>query len=112
MAVAVPPPSATAAPVADAPVCPPPAPLTGLDLPAAIGCPFAASVVAVVAVPSGAELSATAGPWSVQISVLEGAGVPLTIVPGTRISISGTVDEAAGGQLAVTVDAGSIRIAG
>jgi hypothetical protein len=87
--------------------------LTALDLPAAVGCPFGVSAVTVLTVPSSTELVATAGPWSVTISVANGAALPLAVIPGVRINIAGTVDGISGGQqLAVTVDAGEIRLAG
>ena len=109
-APAAPPP--TDAPPDEAPDCPPPVPLTELDLPAALGCPFALSVVTVVAVPSGVELAATAGMWSVTIRLTGGGGLPLAIVPGVRITIAGTVQGAPStSQLAVTVNAADIRLA-
>ena len=113
---AVPPetvPPASVAAQGGAPSCPPPAPLTELELPAAIGCPFAVSVVTVVAVASGAELSATIGSWSVAVHLVGGGGLPLTVVPGVRISIAGTVEAAPSAtELAVTVDPDAIGIAG
>jgi RNA polymerase sigma factor (sigma-70 family) len=103
-------PSTVAAPAAAA-ACPPPAALTELDLPAAVGCPFAVSVVTVVAVPTGAEVAATAGSWSVAIRLIGGGGLPLSVVPGVRLSIVGTVAAAPGAnQLAVIVNTEAIRI--
>ena len=88
-------------------------PLTELDLPAAVGCPFAITVVTVVAVPAGAELIATAGDWSVAVSLVGASGLPLTVTPGIQITIAGTVEAVPStSQLAVTVDAGDIRLAG
>lgn len=85
-----------------APSCPPAAPLDSLELPAAVGCPFAVSVVTVVAVPSSTQVRATAGPWSLEITLVGGSTSPLTVLPGARISIAGTVDSAAGGEMEVT----------
>jgi hypothetical protein len=84
------------------PSCPPPAPLDALELPAAIGCPFAVSVVTIVAIPSTTRVLATAGPWTLQITLVGGGALPLTVAPGARISIAGTVDGAAGGEMEVT----------
>ncbi len=106
----VPPPTA---PVPDTgPACPPAVPLTDVELPAAVGCPFAVTVVTVVAIPSGAELSASAGAMTVAIR-LEGGALPLPGTPGVRITIAGTVEEASSpSQLAVSVGAGDVRLAG
>ena len=104
------PPSSAAA--SGPPACPPPVPLPEIELPTAVGCPFAVTVVTVVAIPSGAELAATAGATSVAIRLLGGA-LPLTVTPGVRITIAGTVEGATSpSQLAVTVDAGDIHFAG
>jgi hypothetical protein len=85
-----------------APSCPPAAPLDALELPAAIGCPFAVSVVTVVAVPSATRVRATAGSRSLEITLVGGSALPLTLVPGARISIAGTVAGAANGEVQVT----------
>ena len=112
-APSAPAPPATFATTGEAPACPPPAPLTELDLPAAVGCPFAMSVVTVVALPAGAELIATAGDLSVAVRLMGGSGLPLTVAPGIKITIAGTVEAApSASQLTVTVDAGDIRLAG
>jgi RNA polymerase sigma factor (sigma-70 family) len=96
----------------EAPACPPPAPLSELDLPAADGCPFTVSLVTVVAVSSGTTLAATAGARSVTIHLIGAGGLPLAVVPGVRISIAGTVDDAPGpDQLAVTVAVGDVALA-
>jgi hypothetical protein len=89
-------------PEEQAPSCPPAAPLDALELPAAIGCPFSVSVVTVVAVPSTTRVSATAGPWSLEITLVGASALPLTVVPGALISIAGTVDGAAGGEMEVS----------
>ena len=71
------------------------------------------SVVTVVAVPTGAEVAATAGAWSVTVRLVGGGGLPLTVVPGVRLTIVGTVTAApSANQLAVTVNTDAIRIAG
>ena len=94
------------------PACPPPVALTDIELPTAVGCPFAVTVVTVVGIPSGAELAATAGTTSVAIRLIGGA-LPLTVTPGVGITIVGTVEGATSpSQLTVTVDAGDIHLAG
>jgi RNA polymerase sigma factor (sigma-70 family) len=109
---AAPVPPSTAAVPDTQPTCPPAVPLTDVELPAAVGCPFAVTVVTVVAIPSGTEVAATAGAMSVAIR-LEGGTLPLTVTPGVQIAIAGTIEEARSpSQLAVTVGAGDVRLAG
>jgi len=68
--------------------CPPPAPLDVFNLSSASGCPFTATVVAVVSA-TGSQVSAHAGAMSVTIHLLDGPSA--IAVPGSRVSVSGTV---------------------
>ena len=86
------PPAVTAAPSSEqAPQCAPPAPLDQLVLADAVGCPFALSIVTVTAVSDdGLEVVTDAQHrWSVGVS--GGIGLPLTLTPGVRIALAGTV---------------------
>jgi RNA polymerase sigma factor (sigma-70 family) len=106
-----PPPAPTGGPSPEpAAACPAPQPLDRLDVGATIGCPFAVSTVTVLGV-SGSHVSATAGGRTVSIDLM-GAGVPVTVVPGVTLRVSGVVQGGAGGQLAVAVQAGDLHVAG
>lgn len=96
------------------PACAPPQPLSQVDLGAAIGCPFALSVVTVVDVSSGAHFAAvTDNQRAVSIDVAgAGTGLPLTVVPGVRLTIIGVVTAATQQHLDVEVQATDMRLAG
>ena len=81
-------------------------PLTDVQLPNAISCPFATTVVTVIGIPSGSELTARAGQWSITARLPDDGNILATaLTPGTQISIIGTLDASTGPtELAVTVD--------
>jgi hypothetical protein len=108
---AAPPPTA---PATTRPPCPPPQPLSELDVSRSIGCPFALSIVTVIDASSGSHLSVITDsqrPVAVDLAGT-GAVLPITIVPGVRIGISGVVDGVTAGQIAVSVQPGNLRIVG
>jgi RNA polymerase sigma factor (sigma-70 family) len=108
---AAPPPTA---PASTHPPCPPPQPLSQLDVSRSIGCPFALSIVTVIDASSGSHLSVITDsqrPVAVDLAGT-GAVLPITIVPGVRIGISGVVDGVTAGQIAVSVQPGDLRIVG
>jgi RNA polymerase sigma factor (sigma-70 family) len=99
---------------ADPPPCPPPLSLSQVEVPQAIGCPFAISVVTVVSVSSGAQLSAVTGTHrAISIRLTSGGALPITIVPDVRISVTGVVNSASTSQqLAVDVNPADVNLAG
>jgi len=72
--------------------------------------PFAASVVTVLAA-SGSHVSASAGGRAVAIDVV-GAQLPVTVVPGVTVRVSGVVRGGSAGQISVTVKAGDLQLGG
>ena len=73
------------------PPCPAPAPLDEMNLADALGCPFAESAVTVTAV-SGEDFQAvTTAQTPVSVDVSGGLGLPVTLAPGLRLAITGTV---------------------
>ncbi len=73
------------------PPCPAPTPLDEMNLADALGCPFAESAVTVTAV-SGDDFQAmTTAQLPVSVDVSGGLGLPVTLVPGLRLAITGTV---------------------
>jgi RNA polymerase sigma factor (sigma-70 family) len=110
-----PPPTGPSAPAAepaprDEPGCPAPQPLAALDVSASIGCPFAVSAVTVLAA-SGSHVSASAGGRAVSIDVV-GAQLPVTVVPGVTLRVSGVVLGGSAGQANVSVQAGDLQLGG
>ena len=117
-----PPPSASAAPDAAPPAataeasptnesaCPAPQPLAQLDVRASVGCPFAVSSVTVLTA-SGSHVTATAGGRSVSIDVV-GAQLPVFVVPGVTLRVSGVVQSGSLGQLNVAVQPADLRMGG
>jgi RNA polymerase sigma factor (sigma-70 family) len=95
------------------PACPPPLTLSQVDPGAVVGCPFALSVVTVADVSSGAHIAAvTENRRTVSIDLAgAGAGLPLTVVPGVRLTITGVVTAATEQHLDVEVHASDLRLA-
>jgi RNA polymerase sigma factor (sigma-70 family) len=88
------PPTAPAPPgtsPATEPPCPAPAPLDEMNLADALGCPFAESAVTVTAVSGGGFQAVTTAQRPVSVDVGGGLGLPVTLVPGLRLTITGTV---------------------
>jgi RNA polymerase sigma factor (sigma-70 family) len=112
-APAPPPPTVTEAPTTATTACPSPRPLSEIDVGASLGCRFAVSVVTVVGLSSGTNLSAvTDSQRVVSIYVLGGALPALTIVPGARISISGVIEGGSAEQVSVEVHAADLQLVG
>jgi hypothetical protein len=82
--------------------------LADLDVRAAIGCPFAVSTVTVLAA-SGSHVSATAGDRSVSIDLV-GAQLPVTVIPGVTLRVSGVVRDGDTGQVNVAVQTGDLQV--
>ncbi len=79
------------APSATEPPCPAPAPLDEMNLADALGCPFAESAVTVTAVSGDGFQAVTTAQRPVSVDVSGGLGLPVTLVPGLRLAIAGTV---------------------
>ena len=73
------------------PPCPAPAPLDEMNLADALGCPFAESAVTVTAVSGDGFQAVTTAQLPVSVDVSGGLGLPVTLVPGLRLAITGTV---------------------
>jgi RNA polymerase sigma factor (sigma-70 family) len=85
---------ATAAPAsapATEPPCSEPAPLDEMNLADALGCPFAESAVTVTAVSGDDFQAVTTAQRPVSVDVSGGLGLPVNLVPGLRLAITGTV---------------------
>jgi hypothetical protein len=57
----------------------------------ALGCPFAESTVTVTAVSGDGFQAVTTAQRPVSVDVSGGLGLPVTLVPGLRLAITGTV---------------------
>ena len=73
------------------PPCPAPAPLDEMNLADALGCPFAESAVTVTAVSGDGFQAVTTAQSPVSVDVSGGLGLPVTLVPGQRLTVTGTV---------------------
>jgi RNA polymerase sigma factor (sigma-70 family) len=73
------------------PPCPAPAPLDEMNLADALGCPFAESTVTVTAVSGDGFQAVTTAQLPVSVDVSGGLGLPVTLVPGLRLAIAGTI---------------------
>ena len=82
---------APTAPPATEPPCPASAPLDEMNLADALGCPFAESAVTVTAVSGDGFQAVTTAQSPVSVDVSGGLGLPVTLVPGLRLAITGTV---------------------
>jgi RNA polymerase sigma factor (sigma-70 family) len=85
------PPAPPEASPATEPPCPAPAPLDEMTLADALGCPFAESTVTVTAVSGDGFQAVTTAQRPVSVDVSGGLGLPVTLVPGLRLAITGTV---------------------
>ena len=88
------PPTAPAPPEtspATEPPCPAPAPLDEMNLADALGCPFAETAVTVTAVSGDGFQAVTTAQSPVSVDVSGGLGLPVALVPGLRLAITGTV---------------------
>jgi hypothetical protein len=95
--VAAPAPASPTAPApprtspATEPPCPELAPLDEMNLADALGCPFAESDVTVTAVSGDGFEAMTTAQLPVSVDVGGGLDLPVTLVPGLRLAITGTV---------------------
>jgi hypothetical protein len=62
-----------------------------MNLADALDCPFAESAVTVTAVSGDDFQAVTTAQTPVSVDVSGGLGLPVTLVPGLRLAISGTV---------------------
>jgi RNA polymerase sigma factor (sigma-70 family) len=99
-------------PPATAPPCPAPAPLDEIDLTAALGCPFALTVVSVTGL-SGADgfTAVTAGGVPVSVRLAGAPSLPIPLAPALQVSVVGTISSAPD-PLVVDVAAGDVQLGG